>query len=195
MSRRTKMALGILGLGMILALAPVRSVTGDEMSPTIRDGDVVWVVPGLEVLRGDVVAVTDPLDPSRVVLRRAIAPGGTEVHFTDDGVRVDAKRLRIRDMGTAGAYGVYQEILWSKPPARAVKWLTRRVRKPAVHWEAEPVEVPSGHWYLLADDRDDALDSRWWGPVPVASIRGVVRLRYGPADLWRTRLAMLRGAE
>lgn len=195
MSRRTKTALGILGLGMVLALAPMRRVTGDEMSPTVRDGDLVWVIPGLEVLRGDVVAVADPLDPSRVILRRAIAPGGTKVRFTDDGVRVDSQRLRIKDMGTAEEYAVYKEILWSKPPATAVEWLTRRIREPAVYWAAEPVEVPPDHWYLLADDRDDALDSRWWGPVPATSIRGVVRLRYGPADLWRAQLELLRGAQ
>jgi len=178
---------------LLVAMLPMRRVAGDEMSPTIRAGDVVWVLPGIEVRRGDVVALPDPLDPSRTVLRRAIAPGGTKALFTEDGIRVDAKRLRQKDMGKLDGYGVYQETLWSKPPAKAVEWLIRRRRTPPVHWEADAVEVPQGHWYVLADDRDNAVDSRWWGPVPAESIIGVVRLRYGPSDLWRKQLEVLLG--
>jgi len=187
--------IGTLGLALLAGILPVRTVAGEEMSPTIRSGDLVWALPGLEIRRGDVVVLKDPLDPSRTVLRRAIGPGGTKVRFSDDGVRVDNKRLRIKDMGERDGYGVYQETLWSKPPARAVEWLTRRRRDPPVTWEADPVDVPDGHWYLLADDRDNALDSRWWGPIPTDHIQGVVRLRYGAADIWRAQLEVLQGTE
>ncbi len=165
------------------------------MAPSIQPGDLVWLLPGVEVQRGDVVALKDPLDPSRTILRRAIGPEGTQVHFTDEGIRVDAKRLRVKDMGRLDGYGVYQETIWSKPPAKAVEWLIRRRRDPPVKGEAEPLEVPEGHWYLVADDRDDALDSRWWGPVPKSAIQGVVRLRYGPAHLWRKELEVLQGTQ
>ena len=195
MRHRTKILIGLLGVTLCSGLLLARTVDGDEMSPSIRSGDVVWILPGLDILQGDVVVLQDPLDPERTVLRRAIAGGGTTVRFTNDGIRVDSKRLRQKDMGSLDGYAVHQETLWSKPPARATEWLIRRRRDPSVQWAAEPVDVPEDHWYLLADDRDDAVDSRWWGPVPVASIRGVVRLRYGPPDPWRDRLVLLKGTE
>jgi len=195
MKLRTQILLGILGTGVLAIILPMRSVAGDEMSPSIQAGDTVWILPGQAVRRGDVVVLQDPLDPSREVLRRAIAPGGTTVRFSDAGVRVDAKRLRQEDMGKLHGYAVYKETLWSKPPAKATDWLIRRRRDPGVHWKADPLEIPADHWYLLADDRDDALDSRWWGPIPTSAIRGVVRLRLTTPDLWRERLTVLQGTE
>jgi hypothetical protein len=57
------------------------------------------------------------------------------------------------------------------------------------------VTVPEGHWYLLAEDRDGALDSRFWGPVPEAAISGVARLRVGGTDAWRPQPVELLLAE
>jgi signal peptidase I len=193
--RRTKILLGLLGITLMASVLPMRTVASDEMSPSIRSGDTVWVVPGATILQGDVVALLDPLDPERTILRRAIAGGGTSVRYTDDGLRVGVKRLRLADMGVLNGYTVHKETIWTKPPAAPTEWLIRRRRDPSVQWEAEAVDVPEDHWYLLADDRDDAVDSRWWGPIPAASIQGVVRMRYGPSDLWRPRLELLEGTE
>ena len=195
MKRRTTIILGTISALLIACLLPIRTVVGEDMAPSIQPGDLVWLLPGVEVQRGDVVALKDPLDPSRTILRRAIGPQGTQVHFTDEGIRVDAKRLRVKDMGRLDGYGVYQETIWSKPPAKAVEWLIRRRGDPPVKGDAEPVDVPDGHWYLVADDRDDALDSRWWGPVPQSAIQGVVKLRYGTAHLWRKELEVLQGTQ
>ena len=47
--------------------------------------------------------------------------------------------------------------------------------------------VPDDRAYLSADNRDEALDSRWWGPVPLTSIGGVVVARIGaPTTPWRS---------
>ena len=49
-------------------------------------------------------------------------------------------------------------------------------------WKTEPYEVPASQWYVLADNREWALDSRWWGAVDASTVKGVVRLRIGPSD-------------
>jgi signal peptidase I len=36
-----------------------------------------------------------------------------------------------------------------------------------------PIRVPAGHWFLMGDNRGESSDSRFWGPVPTASIVGV----------------------
>jgi signal peptidase I len=189
--RIAAITLGVVSaLAAAAVLAPLRTVAGDEMSWSLRSGDRVWVVPD-RIRRSDVVLVTDPLDPSRRVLRRAIAHGGQKVRVEDGTVRVDGKRIRQQEMGDPPQEGdgpeltVLKEVIWSKPPARANRYFPT-ISDRATRWSAPgSVEVPEGHWYLLADNRDAALDSRWWGPVPESEIHGVVRARYGEADIWR----------
>lgn len=190
---RTRKVLALLvslpcALG-VFAAASVRTVGSDEMSPSIRAGDRVLILP-LEPIRGDVVALEDPLDPGRIVLRRAIADGDKRVRYENGELRVDVKRIRQKEMGELDGDRVTEETMWSKPPARANTWLLR-YRKEPVRWEAEAVPVPEGSWYLLADNRDGAVDSRWWGPISTERMLGVVRLRYGPADAWRPEWQVL----
>lgn len=190
--RARRLLIAAVGLPLLLggfAAATVRTVGSDEMSPSIRAGDKVLILP-LTPIRGDVVALKDPLDPERLVLRRVIADGSKRVKIEDGELRVDVKRIRQKEMGELDGDRVTQETMWSKPPARANNWLLR-YRSTPVHWSADPVPVPDGSWYLLADNRDSALDSRWWGPIPESSFEGVVRLRYGPADDWRPEWEIL----
>lgn len=191
---RTSRLLGALGLLLALmglgAVATARTVASAEMSPELKPGDTVWLLP-LPVIRGDLVALRDPLDPERVVLRRAIAGPGQKVRYEDGQIRIEVKLVRQKDMGQEGAVRFLEETMWSKPPARANTWVIQR-QSPDVAWEHDAYTVPEGSWYLLADDRDRALDSRWWGPIPESDFLGVVRLRYGPADAWRPGVEILR---
>jgi signal peptidase I len=190
--RRIAAALAVLALtAATAALLPLRTVTDSEMAWSLQPGDRVWVVPD-RVRRADIVLVADPLDPERLVLRRAIANGGQKVLVDEQGVRVNGKRIRQQEMGEDGRYRVLKEVIWSKPPARANAYLPQIADQPGLWSMDEPVEVPEGHWFLLADNRDVGIDSRWWGPVPEADIRGVVRARWSDAaDTWRPARELL----
>lgn len=178
----------ILGVLLLVAAgvlgAFARRVVGEDMAHSLSPGDFVWVVPD-RVRRADVVALADPLDPSKTVLRRVVAGPGQVVSFDEGGMRVDHKRLRQEEMGDLPGYKLRKETIWSRPPARANEYLLRIDPEGANFRAIGEVKVPEGHWYVLADDRDRALDSRWWGPVPDQAIHGVVRARFGEADVWR----------
>jgi signal peptidase I len=44
----------------------------------------------------------------------------------------------------------------------------------------EPITVPKGSIYVMGDNRGASLDSRFWGPVPVAWVIGQARAAYWP---------------
>jgi signal peptidase I len=184
----------LLGLVLLGVLVPLRTVTDQEMAWSLQPGDHVWIVPD-RVRRADIVLVEDPLDPSRKVLRRAVGRAGQKVLVDPQGVRINGKRVRQQEMGEHDRYRVIKEVIWSAPPARANSYLPLIVDQPAIWKMAEPVEVPDGHWFLLADNRDLGLDSRWWGPVPESKILGVVRFRVGTKDTWRPAWELLRPEE
>lgn len=44
----------------------------------------------------------------------------------------------------------------------------------------EAIRVPAGHWFMMGDNRQCSQDSRYWGPVPKASLIGGAFATYWP---------------
>jgi signal peptidase I len=188
-----------MGLTLVIALilawisSRTHAVAGADMAPSIMDGDLVVSVPATAILPGDVVLLQDPLDPARTVLRRVMAIGGQKITIAKGHIKVGKRRLRASAMGDMGPHLVAKETLWAKKPAVGAEWLTRIQAEPTTHWSAEPVTVPDAHIFLMADDRDHAVDSRWWGTIPTDRVMGIVRFRWGPAHTWRPGWEFLSG--
>lgn len=53
--------------------------------------------------------------------------------------------------------------------------------EPSVH-EWGPLVVPSGMYFMMGDNRDDSVDSRYYGPVPRENIRGAPMFVYYSYD-------------
>ncbi|TLM69393.1 MAG: signal peptidase I [Deltaproteobacteria bacterium] len=45
-----------------------------------------------------------------------------------------------------------------------------------------PVKVPSGHYFMMGDNRDRSYDSRFWGYVSNAEIKGLAFIKYWSWD-------------
>jgi hypothetical protein len=55
-----------------------------------------------------------------------------------------------------------------------------------VRWALPEQGIPDTDVFLGADNRDVAMDSRWWGALPAEAARGVVAFRLGaPGHAWR----------
>ncbi len=89
-----------------------------------------------------------------------------------------------------GGCKVFCETIWSKPPARANTYLPVIRNTVQLDRSGGKVTVPDGHLFVVADHRDAAADSRVWGPVPAATLRGVVRARWGQDGPWQPAFAL-----
>ena len=121
-----------------------------------------WKNPG----RGDVIVFIYPLEPDKDFIKRVIAVGG-------DTVRIVNKKVYINGAEVPDPHAVYKDdtIL----PGEAQK-----------RDNFGPVIVPPGNLFVLGDNRDRSLDSRFWGFVPLSDVKGKAFIIYWSWDRQET---------
>ena len=183
LARRWFVAATLIGAGIWAGLSlRIVQVADDEMAPSLRAGD--WVVLGpAEVDPGDVVWLDDPSEPGRKVLRRVVAIEDHPVRFRGGRLVTGGKGVPIKEMGRVDDRTVLAE---------ANRWLIAH-RAPMPSYAAAELVVGEDELYVLADNRDLGVDSRWWGPVPEVAAERELWLRLGASDAWRD--AVLVGSE
>lgn len=131
-------------------------IVGYSMYPALDDGDRVLVTRGYGPPRtGDAVHIdATMLEGARggQVVKRVVASAG-------DQIRIDRGRAVVN--GSREGSG-------------------SRIIVSADDVSLPPVRVPSGHVYVLGDNRPSSFDSRYYGPVPLEAVRGRVVFRYAP---------------
>ncbi len=144
-----------------------------SMETTIESGDRVLVDRLLfdrrDIARDDIVVFTGPAATGyQVLLKRVIGLPGDLLEITDgvlyvNGVADDVggvKNASGETPSTEPAYGQLEE---------------------HPEWSLDvPYTVPDDHYFLLGDNRSDSFDSRFWGPMPRASIIGKAIAVYWP---------------
>ncbi|MBN2242459.1 MAG: signal peptidase I [Acidobacteria bacterium] len=120
-------------------------------------------LPGIRnVAQGDIVVARTPADRRVPYVKRVVALGGQTVEIRDKRLLVDGEpfpfpeKARHEDPRTfpvgSRSYGI--------PPVLGNR----------DNWG--PYRVPGGHVFLMGDNRDNSVDSRYFGPVPVENIIG-----------------------
>jgi signal peptidase I len=123
------------------------------MAPALSVGDVVLVVPdGGEIERRDVVVVRHP-DTGEQLVKRVVGVAGDRVRLEDGVLLVDDEPACEPSIDPDRIDGVF----------------------------SGTVTVPEGRLFLLGDDRQSSVDSRDFGPVPVADVVGVIGVRLWPS--------------
>jgi signal peptidase I len=154
------------------------SIPSAGMENTVLVGDRVFVrrSPGVAVQRGDVIAFRYPADRSQSFLKRVVGVPG-------DHVRLVQKVLYVNGTAALEPYAIhitrymdpYRDNFPKQPPFH----LARPAREMLLHHLADgEIVVPEGNYFVMGDNRDDSLDSRYWGFVPQADIIGKPVLVY-----------------
>lgn len=116
------------------------------------------LLPHKPISRKDIVVFRYPLDLTKDYVKRVIGLPGEKVE-------VRAKQLYVNDEAIDEPYKVHKDDqAYSKDDAYHYDL--------AIRDNYGPIVVPPGHLFVMGDNRDDSADSRTWGFVPVANIKG-----------------------
>jgi signal peptidase I len=146
------------------------------------------IIEGAAPQRGDVMVFRYPPKPSLDYIKRVVGvPGDTVAYLnkrlTINGVAVPTEALpEFFDEDTMRYYKQYSEQLGSNPhrllndddrPA-FVPGASAFEGREGCSYTVEGVtcKVPAGQYFMMGDNRDNSLDSRYWGFVPDQNIVG-----------------------
>ena len=171
--------------------ASYRVPTG-SMNPTILEGEfffanklayrlklpftkttlVDWKTPG----RGDVIVFKYPPDESEDYTKRVIGVPGDVIEIIDKGVYVNGTLVGKRFTGMSGELLVFEEDLFG------THYSVHNAPRKAPFDTMHRLRVPEGHLFVMGDNRDNSLDSRAWGFVPLENVEGKMIVRWFSID-------------
>lgn len=213
--------LGALALRSFVA-EPYEIPTG-SMLPTVQIGDrlvisklsygaripytssdqIRWGAPR----RGDIVVLLNPKDGAPDLAKRVVAIGGDKVEVRDGRLILNGHELpewpvsgecfdEDRDERTQQ---------WQKVSCTEFKQTLDGTTFSIHHVPSGtppdfgPITIPPDQVFLMGDNRDRSLDSRWFGPVPAGKLKGRafgILWSTGPDGIrWRRFLSPIRPPE
>ena len=138
--------------------------------------------------RGDVMVFRYPPQPSVDYIKRVVGVPGDEVAYLNKRLTINGKEVPTTaqpdffDESTMRYFKQFEEVLGEKPhrvlnnpdaPA-FVQGAANFPYRDNCRYSVEGVvcKVPQGHYFMMGDNRDNSLDSRYWGFVPDQNIVG-----------------------
>lgn len=133
---------------------------------------------------GEILVFRYPLD-GRDFIKRCVAAGGDTVVVKNGDLYVNGTKESLpqavhKAAKTIGPWSGHDR-LWSSSYQKA--WEERRfLQMDWVRDDFGPVAVPPGQLFMMGDNRDNSMDSRFWGPLAEAEIIGRAVLIYWSWD-------------
>jgi signal peptidase I len=147
----------------------------DRLAPTLKAGYVGPLLAYREIHRGDIIVFVHPATPDMYVVKRVIGIPGDRIHLHDGVVYRNGEALQepytLHLPGDEMSRAFRDEFPRnSPPPYREVppEW-TLLMRE---NTKGEDLVVPEGDYFGMGDNRNNSLDSRFWGFIPRQNIVG-----------------------
>jgi signal peptidase I len=158
----------------------------DKLSYAPPDSFSKYLLPYTEPKRGDVIVFRYPMDIRQNFVKRVIGVPGDHIRIVDKVVYVNGKALvEPYTQHVDSRMEPYRDNFPAPPNGpvadRAQEMLSAQVSN-------GELVVPPGNYFAMGDNRENSLDSRYWGFVPRENIIGkplVIFWSYdAPTEQW-----------
>lgn len=199
----------VIAVFVVTFIVQAFQIPSESMENTLLIGDYLLVdklhfgtddfwshfLPYRHVKRGDIVVFHYPVHPSEHFVKRVIAIPGDRIRLVNrrvyvNGVATTEPYVHYYRPNDGGADAMFRDDFpQSALLAAGVNALWRVEMAKMV--DNGQLIVPEGNYFVMGDNRDDSLDSRYWGFVPRENIVGRPLMIYwsmrsegqeGPAD-------------
>ncbi|AIJ45248.1 Signal peptidase I [Comamonas sp. PE63] len=146
------------------------------------------ITEGNKPQRGDVMVFRYPPQPTLDYIKRVVGVPGDEVAYINKRLSINGKELPVRDLpdfldrDVMRYFKQFEETLGEQPHRAIVnndvpafiQGASNFEYKENCRYSVEGVtcKVPEGYYFMMGDNRDNSLDSRYWGFVPDQNIVG-----------------------
>jgi signal peptidase I len=182
----------VIAVFVITFIIQAFQIPSESMENTLLIGDYLlvdkfcyggsrWldrILPYRTVHRGDIVVFHYPVHPSEHFVKRVVGIPGDRVRLIGRQVYVNGIPLKESYVRySAPSHDAFRDEFPQVdvlPPGLEGDWWLQM--KKLV--EDGELIIPEGHYFVLGDNRDESLDSRYWGFVPRENIIGRPLLIY-----------------
>lgn len=143
--------------------------------------------------RGDLVVHINPLNRHSNYIKRVVAIAGDTIEMKDNRLYINGQELPQRKLPES-EFGNIQITVKGQPlegeffeeingNAKYNIFITKAPGNKTIS-SFEKITVPEHHCFVLGDNRNNSIDSRQFGPIPLATIIGRADYIYWPARDW-----------
>src|ERR1700730_2737039 len=191
-SLQSLLATVVIAVFVITFVVQAFQIPSESMVNTLLIGDYLLVdklrygggglwdfaLPYRRVQRGDIIVIRYPVHPTQHFVKRVVGVPGDRVRLINRQVYVNGNPLqepyvryssRVHDAFRDD----FPRLNLPVPGLEGDWWLEMKKLV-----EDDQLIVPQGNYFVLGDNRDESLDSRYWGFVPRENVIGRPLLIY-----------------
>ena len=130
-----------------------------------------YLLPYTDVKRGDIIVFKYPVNPKENYVKRVVGVPGDRIHLVNRDVYLNGhKPVEPYVVHKIEYPNEYRDNFPLAPPDGLV--MERGMDMLQANVKDGELVVPEGSYFAMGDNRDNSLDSRYWGLVPRENIVG-----------------------
>ncbi len=146
-----------------------------------------FLLPYTEIKRGDIIVFKFPIEPRENYIKRVIGVPGDRIHLVNKDLYLNGKKVtEPYVVHKTGYIDSYRDNFPADPNTRLADPAYRMLSDNVHNGE---LVVPPDCYFAMGDNRDNSLDSRYWGFVPRDNIIGKPAIVFWSYDTTTERLA------
>jgi signal peptidase I len=145
-----------------------------------------YLLPYVPVKRGDIIVFRYPVDIKQMFVKRVIGLPGDRIRLINKELYLNGSR--VHELYTYHKTNYIDSYRDNFPSDTNTSVNERAIRMLDENVKDDEIVVPADHYFVMGDNRDSSLDSRYWGFVPRSHIIGKPLIIYWSYDAPTDRL-------